>query len=126
MVDPVEPESFLRPVNIASSLFFESAVEIFQRVYREIRPRAEMPAIEVAYKRFANADSRVRLADGVIRVAITDLLESAPAPVVEALLDAPSKGRYFNGVIRGRYPYRRIRDSNSVPQSTEVAARCDR
>jgi hypothetical protein len=48
-----------------------------------------------------------------------------PAPVVEALLDAPSKGRYFNGVIRGRYPYRRIRDSNSVPQSTEVAARCD-
>jgi predicted metal-dependent hydrolase len=86
MVDPGEtPEDFLRPVNVASSLFFESAVEIFRRVYREIRPRAEMPALEVSYKRFANADSRVRLEGGLIRVHITDLLESAPAPVIESL-----------------------------------------
>ena len=49
-----------------------------------------------------------------------------PAPVVEALLDAPSKGRYFNGVIRGRYPYRQIVGANPVLQSAEVAARCDR
>jgi hypothetical protein len=28
-----------------------------------------------------------------------------PGAVHEALLGAPSKGRYFNGVIRGRFPY---------------------
>ena len=28
-----------------------------------------------------------------------------PAPVYEALLSAPSKGRYFNRLIRGRFPY---------------------
>ena len=28
-----------------------------------------------------------------------------PAAVHEALLDAPSKGSYFNRVIRGRFPY---------------------
>ena len=28
-----------------------------------------------------------------------------PAVVYEALLGAPSKGRYFNRVIRGRFPY---------------------
>ena len=49
-----------------------------------------------------------------------------PAPVYEALLDAPSKGQYFNGTIRGCYPYRRILGSNPVLQSAEVAARCDR
>ncbi len=49
-----------------------------------------------------------------------------PAAVFEALLDAPSKGRYFNEAIRGRYPYRQIVGSNPAVQSAEVAARCDR
>src|ERR1700722_16577422 len=78
-------ESFLRPVNIESSLFFESASELFRRVHREIRPRTTVPPITVEYKRFANANSDVRLEGGAIRVRITDLLESAPAPVTEAL-----------------------------------------
>ena len=30
------------------------------------------------------------------------------ATVHEALVHAPSKGSYFNQVIRGRFPYRRI------------------
>src|SRR5260370_21943529 len=49
-----------------------------------------------------------------------------PGAVYEALLDAPSKGRDFNGTIRGRYPYRQILGSNPVLQSAEVPARCDR
>jgi hypothetical protein len=28
-----------------------------------------------------------------------------PAAVYEGLLDAPSKGSYFNRIIRGRFPY---------------------
>ena len=80
-----QPGSFLTPVNVASSLFFESPEEIFRRVHREIRPRTAVPAIEVGYKQFANADSHVRLDGGTITVRITDLLMGAPAPVVEAL-----------------------------------------
>jgi KTSC domain-containing protein len=49
-----------------------------------------------------------------------------PAAVYEALLGAPSKDRYFNGAIRGRYPYRQILGSNPALQSAEAAARCDR
>jgi len=30
-----------------------------------------------------------------------------PAPVYEALLAAPSKGKYFNRAIRGKFPYTR-------------------
>ena len=77
--------NFLTPVNIESSLFFESAGEIFRRVHRELKPRTPAPAIEVEYKRFANANSDVRLEAGAIRVRITDLLQTAPAPVIEAL-----------------------------------------
>src|ERR1700726_658878 len=77
--------NFLKPVNVESSLFFESAPELFRRVHREIRPRTPLPEIDVEYKRFANANSDVRLEAGAIRVRISDLLESAPAPVIEAL-----------------------------------------
>ena len=31
-----------------------------------------------------------------------------PARVYEALLEAPSKGSYFNRAIRGSFPYRRL------------------
>jgi KTSC domain-containing protein len=34
-----------------------------------------------------------------------------PHGVHEALLRAPSKGRYFNQAIRGRFPFRRIAPS---------------
>jgi hypothetical protein len=78
-------ENCLRPVNVASSLFFETPKEIFERVHREVRPRTALPRISVQYKKFANANSHVRLEGGAIAVSISDLLESAPAPVTEAL-----------------------------------------
>jgi hypothetical protein len=49
-----------------------------------------------------------------------------PAAVYKALLEAPSKGRYFNGSIRGRYPYRQVLGSHPVLQGAEVFAGCDR
>jgi hypothetical protein len=83
---PAEPaRATIRPVNLASSLFFESPAEIFARVHRELRPRTAIPAIDVLYKPFADPNSRVRLESGAISVQITDLLEGAPAPVTEAL-----------------------------------------
>jgi predicted metal-dependent hydrolase len=86
MVDGTDSQrSFLTPVNVASSLFFESPDEIFARVHREIRPRTQPPPLRVEYKTFTNADSNVRLAGGAIVVRITDLLQGAPAPVTEAL-----------------------------------------
>jgi KTSC domain len=51
---------------------------------------------------------------------------NVPAVVHRSLLDAPSKGRYFNEAIRGRFPYRLISDFAAAPRSTEIPARCDR
>jgi KTSC domain-containing protein len=47
-----------------------------------------------------------------------------PVAVHQALLDAPSKGGYFNHAIRGRFPYRLIQDCGAVPPDAELAAGC--
>jgi KTSC domain-containing protein len=49
-----------------------------------------------------------------------------PAALHQALLDAPSKGRYFNGTIRGRFPYRQVLDLNTAPRGAAMPAECDR
>jgi hypothetical protein len=51
------------------------------------------------------------------------LYVGVPSAVLQALLDAPSKGSYFNRVIRGRFPYRRI--SPSAPHCAAMPAACD-
>jgi KTSC domain len=46
-----------------------------------------------------------------------------PAPVHEGLLDAPSKGNYFNRVIRGHFPYRLIWNTEAGTCSEAEGAR---
>jgi len=47
-----------------------------------------------------------------------------PAAVHQALLGAPSKGRYFNHIIRGRFPYRLISDFRAAAPEAESVGRC--
>ena len=70
---------------LQSSLFFETPVEIYARVFGELKPCTPAPEIQVIYRGFANANSSIRLENGKIHVRITDLLEGVPAPVTEAL-----------------------------------------
>jgi hypothetical protein len=49
-----------------------------------------------------------------------------PAAVHQSLLEASSKGRYFNQAIRGRFPYRLVSDFDAAPRCVAVPARCDR
>ncbi len=75
----------LEPVNLQSSLFFETPEEIYRRVFGELKPRTAPPPIRVEFCRFANADNFIRLEGGQLHVRMSDLLEGAPAPVIEAL-----------------------------------------
>ena len=72
-------------MQVEAALFFESIEQIYERVFRTIKPRTPVPAIAVQYKTYANANSRIRLEQGAMRVTISDVLETAPAPVQEAL-----------------------------------------
>ena len=70
---------------VEAALFFETIEEIYARVFRELRPRTSLPEITVRYKRYANANSRISLRNGCLLVEISDLLQSAPSPIQEAL-----------------------------------------
>lgn len=70
---------------LQSSLFFETPVEIYARVFKELKPRTAAPEMQVEFCRFANADSFISLKEGRLQVRISDLLAGAPAPVLEAL-----------------------------------------
>jgi hypothetical protein len=68
-----------------SALFFETPAEIYARVLRDLKPRTPPPEIRVEFRRYANANSSIRLEGGRLTVRIADILEAAPAPIVESL-----------------------------------------
>lgn len=72
-------------MQVESGLPFETPEQIWTRVFRELKPRGKPPQVRVEFCRFANADSFARLKDGRLEIRISDLLESAPAPILEAL-----------------------------------------
>jgi hypothetical protein len=72
-------------VQVQTALLFESPEQIYARVFSELKPRTPLPAIRVEFRRFANANSFIRMQDGLLHVRIADVLEGAPAPVQEAL-----------------------------------------
>ncbi len=72
-------------MHVESALFFETVEQIYARVFRSVRPRTPLPEITVRFRRYANANSRIRLAEGNLTVDISDLLQGAPAPIQEAL-----------------------------------------
>ncbi len=90
---------------LQSGLLFESPAEIYARVFRELRPRTAVPPIRVCFRRFANANSFIRLSDGSIEVRITDILDGAPAPIAEALAYI-LLGKLFRKEVPGRYAHR--------------------
>jgi len=75
----------LKRMGIESAILIETPTEIFLRVYRELRPYARVPEVKVEFRRFANANSFIRLEDGRLTVRITDVLDGAPSFILEAL-----------------------------------------
>ncbi|HEY6987138.1 MAG TPA: SprT-like domain-containing protein [Bryobacteraceae bacterium] len=70
---------------VETALFFESVEQIYARVFRTLKPRTPVPPIAIRFRGYANANSRIHLENGQLHVDISDVLESAPAPIHEAL-----------------------------------------
>ena len=75
----------LGKMQVETALFFETVEQIYQRVFRTIRPRTPVPEITVLFRKYANANSRIQLENSWLKIDISDLLEGAPAPIQEAL-----------------------------------------
>ncbi len=72
-------------MQVESALLFETPEEIFARVFRQLKPRTPPPRFRVSFCPFANPDSLARLKDDEVQVRVSDLLQGAPAPILEAL-----------------------------------------
>jgi predicted metal-dependent hydrolase len=60
-------------------------VAIFEHEYRELRPRAPMPTLDIRFRRFTSLNTTIRLRDGRLHVRLSDLLEPAPETVLHAI-----------------------------------------
>jgi hypothetical protein len=73
------------PTRFETALLFETPEEIYRRVFKQLKPRTAPPKFEVCFSKFANANSFIKWKGDRIEVKITDILDEAPAPVIEAL-----------------------------------------
>lgn len=64
----------------------ESLLPLLQETYRELRPRAPFPEFELQFYPFVTVNNTIRLAENRLKLRISDLLESAPEPVLKAIV----------------------------------------
>jgi hypothetical protein len=64
----------------------DSLLPLLHEVYRELRPRAPIPEIELQFYPFANINNTIRLTGGRMKLRLSDLLEGAPEPVLRAIV----------------------------------------
>ena len=62
-----------------------SILEIFQDVFRDLRPDVSSPPISIEFFPFANVNNTIRLRHGALFVRLSDLLEGAPVPELRAI-----------------------------------------
>ncbi len=87
------------------AILFETPEQIYQRVFRVLKPRSAVPPVKVRFEKFANADSHIRSENGGLSVRMTDLLESAPPPILESLAYI-LLGKLFKKKIPAFYSHR--------------------
>jgi predicted metal-dependent hydrolase len=64
----------------------ETLLPLLHETYRELRPRAPIPEFDLQFYPFANINNTIRLADGRMKLRLSDLLEGAPEPVLKAIV----------------------------------------
>ncbi len=72
-------------MQVQSAILFETIEQLYSRVFTAMKPRTVPPTIQVEFCKFANANALISLKEGLLRVRIADVLQTAPAPIQEAL-----------------------------------------
>ena len=99
----------------------ERLLPIFQESYRELRPRAPIPELQVQFYAFANINNTIRLREGKLLVRISDLLEGAPEPILRALAHILLAKLYRKPIEREHSTrYRRYVSSHDITQKAHL------
>jgi hypothetical protein len=108
-------------VGAAPAMILTSAAQIFERVFRLMRPRTALPAIEIEIKTYANANAQIRLENGQLMVRLADTLAGAPETVIEALAEILLSKLYRRPVpAASALRYRRYLNSREVRRSLDL------
>jgi predicted metal-dependent hydrolase len=95
-------------------------VHIFEEEYRELRPRAPMPGLDIRFRRFTSLNTTIRLREGRLHVRLSDLLEHAPESVHHAIAHILLAKLYRKPIARTHADrYRRHVSSESVARQAE-------
>lgn len=98
----------------------EAIVHIFEQEYRELRPRAPMPALDIRFRRFTSLNTTIRLREGRLHVRLSDLLEHAPESVQRAIAHILLAKLYRKPIARIHADrYRRHVSSEAVARQAE-------
>jgi hypothetical protein len=95
-------------------------VAIFEQEYRELRPRAPIPALDVRFRRFTSLNTTIRLREGRLHVRLSDLLEHAPESVHHAIAHILLAKLYKKPIAASHSDrYRRYTQSEMVSKQAE-------
>ena len=92
-------------IQVESGFLFETPEEMTARVFRAFRPRTDVPAVKVLFRKFANVNSNIQFHRGLLTIKISDLLEAAPAHVLEALIYILI-GKMFRAEVPAQFQHR--------------------
>jgi predicted metal-dependent hydrolase len=99
----------------------EGILEIFQEVYRELRPGTAIPEIRVEFFAFANVNNTIRLRNGRLLVRLSDLLEGAPEAVLRAIAHILLAKMYRQPIDRAESArYRKHVASHEIVRKTHL------
>jgi predicted metal-dependent hydrolase len=97
-----------------------SLVTIFEHEYRDLRPRAPIPALDIRFRRFTSLNTTIRLRDGRLHIRLSDILESAPEAVHRAIAHILLAKLYKKPIARIHADrYRRHVSSEAISKQAE-------
>jgi predicted metal-dependent hydrolase len=95
-------------------------LDLFAEEYRELRPRAPMPPLDIRFRRFTSLNTTIRLREGRLHVRLSDLLEAAPESVHRAIAHILLAKLYRKPIAPGHADrYRRHTTSEAVSRQAE-------
>jgi len=95
-------------------------VQIFEEQYRELRPRAPIPPLDIRFRRFTSLNTTIRLREGNLHVRLSDLLEHAPENVHKAIAHILLAKLYKKPIAASHADrYRRHVSSEAVAKQAE-------
>lgn len=98
--------------------------QIFEQVFRILRPRTPLPEFQVNFRRYADVNNVIRIRDGKVVVGLSDLLETAPRTVIESIA-AILLSKLYRRPIPEHYQvcYRRYLNRRSVRNQAQIIRR---